>query len=157
MQIDDALSAYFTRPLMCVLAASDAAFRPTAGRGVGFHLFDDRSRIEILFSSWQWPQLEAAIDATGKLAVTFVSPSDYVSFQLKGLASLRPADQLDELEAARFIAAATGELHRLGVPKQIIAPWLTDRGLCIAQMQIREIYVQTPGPLAGMAAQRVGG
>ena len=60
------------------------------------------------------------------------------------------ADDLDR--ADRFIAAATRELEALGVPQHLVAPWLTAREARIARLRFSEIYVQTPGPLAGMRA-----
>lgn len=152
MQIDERLCAFFSRPLMAILAATDTTGRPSAGRGIGFHLTDRRDTIEVVFSAWQWPDLEAAITQTARLAVTFVSPADYVSFQLKGTATLRDTEPRDLDEAARFMAAARGELERLGVAPALITPWMTARGARLARIAISEIYVQTPGPLAGMLA-----
>jgi len=89
VQVDDKLLDFFKRPLMCIIAAADETGHPSAGRGVGFHIFDDRETIDVIFSSWQWPRLETSVRQTGRIAATFVSPSDYVSFQLKGAASMR--------------------------------------------------------------------
>ncbi|MBN9273845.1 MAG: pyridoxamine 5'-phosphate oxidase family protein, partial [Mesorhizobium sp.] len=86
------------------------------------------------------------------VAATFVSPSDYVSFQLKGAATMQDTGAPDLDRAERFMTAATNELESLGVPRPLIAPWLTAREARVARLDIREIYVQTPGPLAGMLA-----
>lgn len=152
MQVDDKLFDFFKRPLMCIIAVADLSGRPSAGRGVGFHLKEDRETIDVMFSAWQWPRLEASILQTGKVAATFVSPSDYVSFQLKGSAAMRETGTPDLERADRFMTAATDELESLGVPRRLIAPWLTARQVRVARLQISEIYVQTPGPLAGMLA-----
>lgn len=152
VRLDDKLLEFFRRPLMCIIAGADAAGRPSAGRGVGFHLMEDRETIEVIFSGWQWPRLEACIRQTGRIAATFVSPSDYVSFQLKGGATMRDTEALDLDRADRFMTAATNELESLGVPRQVIAPWLTAREARVARLEVSETYVQTPGPLAGMLA-----
>lgn len=152
MRLDDKLLDFFKRPLMCIVAVADEARRPSAGRGVGFHVGEDRETIDVIFSAWQWPRLEPAIRQTGRVAATFVSPSDYVSFQLKGSAVMRDADARDDEIAQQFIARATGELEGLGVPRDIIAPWLTAREARVARLTVSEIYIQTPGPLAGMLA-----
>lgn len=152
MRLDDKLFDFFKRPLMCIIAVADEARRPSAGRGVGFHVGEDRETIDVIFSAWQWPRLEPAIRQTGRVAATFVSPSDYVSFQLKGSAVLRETDVRDEAAAQHFMARATGELEGLGVPRDIIAPWLTAREARVARLAVSEIYIQTPGPLAGMLA-----
>ncbi|MDR6954806.1 hypothetical protein J2X65_004182 [Ancylobacter sp. 3268] len=152
MRLDDKLLEFFRRPLMCIIAGADAVGRPSAGRGVGFDVLEDRETIDVIFSAWQWPRLEADIRQTGRVAATFVSPSDYVSFQLKGAATLQDtgAPALDR--AARFIKAATDELESLGVPRGIIGSWLTPRDARVTRITVSEIYIQTPGPLAGMLA-----
>jgi hypothetical protein len=152
VRLDDRLLEFFKRPLMCIIAVADEAGRPSAGRGVGFHVLKDRETIEVIFSAWQWPRLESSIRQTGRIAVTFASPSDYVSFQLKGFAAMRDTEAHDLDRADRFITAATGELESLGVPRRIIAPWLTAREARVARFDVNEIYIQTPGPLAGMLA-----
>ena len=152
VRLDDRLLDFFKRPLMCIIAVADEDRRPSAGRGVGFHVGEDRETIDVIFSSWQWPRLEPAIRQTGRAAVTFVSPSDYVSFQLKGLATMRDTEARDRDCAEHFMAKATGELEALGVPRGLIAPWLTAREARVARLSVGEIYVQTPGPLAGMLA-----
>ena len=53
VRLDDKLLEFLRRPLMCIIAAADAAGRPSAGRGVGFHLMEDRGMIEVIFSAWQ--------------------------------------------------------------------------------------------------------
>lgn len=152
MRLDDRLCDFFKRPLMCIIAVADETGRPSAGRGVGFHLLDDRETIDLIFSAWQWPRLESSVLQTGKIAATFVSPSDYVSFQLKGAAAMRETEARDLDRAECFMTAATDELETLGVPRRLIAPWLTAREARVARLKVSEIYVQTPGPLAGMLA-----
>lgn len=152
MRLDDKLLEFLRRPLMCIIAGADAGGRPSAGRGVGFDVQEDRETIDVIFSAWQWPRLEADIRQTGRIAATFVSPSDYVSFQLKGRAVLQETAARHRDCAERFMTAATNELATLGVPRHIIPPWLTAREIRVARLKISEIYVQTPGPQAGMLA-----
>jgi len=152
VRLDDKLLAFFRRPLMCILAGADASGRPSAGRAVGFDVRENRETVDVIFSAWQWPRLEADVRQTRRMAATFVSPSDYVSFQLKGTATMLDTQPSDLERAERFIETATGELESLGVPRRIIAPWLTARDARVARIDVSEIYVQTPGPLAGMLA-----
>ncbi|AGS24787.1 pyridoxamine 5'-phosphate oxidase-like protein (plasmid) [Rhizobium etli] len=152
MRLDDRLLDFFNRPLMCIIAVADEAGRPSAGRGVGFHLLEDRETVDVIFSAWQWPRLEPCIRATKRIAATFVSPADYVGFQLKGAAAMRETEEPDLDRADRFMTLATDALESLGVPRRLIGPWLTARDARVARLAISEIYVQTPGPLAGMLA-----
>ncbi|MBL4928512.1 pyridoxamine 5'-phosphate oxidase family protein [Fuscibacter oryzae] len=150
MRLDDRLMDFFQRPLMCIIASADRTGQPAAGRGVGFELLDDRETIDVIFSGWQWPRMEQSIRETGKFTATFVSPSDYVTFQLKGSATMRGTEASDIPHADHFIAAATAALCSLGVPPHMIASWLTVRDARVVRLSVREVYVQTPGPLAGM-------
>lgn len=150
MRLDDKILEFLRQPLMCILGGVDAHGRPSAGRGIGIHAFEDRETVDLMFSGWQWPRLEASIGQTGRLAATFVRPSDYVTFQIKGAGSLRAPDDADLERAGRFMADATDELQSLGVPPSIIMPWLTSREARVARLAISEIYIQTPGPQAGM-------
>ena len=152
MRFDDEFLKFLRRPLMCILAGVDRDGRPSAGRGIGLQVLEDRETIDLIFSAWQWPQLEACVRQTGRLAVTFVSPSDYATFQIKGPAVMRDIEPGDLDVAHRFIEAATDELAALGVPRAIIAPWLVAREARVARLGASEIYVQTPGPRAGMLA-----
>ncbi|MBO9579272.1 MAG: pyridoxamine 5'-phosphate oxidase family protein [Sphingobium sp.] len=150
LRLDDGLMEFLKRPLMSIIAAVDEEGRPAPARAIGFHVLEDQETIDVIFSGWQWPRLEPSIRATGKLAVTFVSPCDYVTYQVKGAASMRETDTCDLAQAERFMADATGALENLGVPSAIIAPWLTPREARVARLVVSEIYIQTPGPQAGM-------
>lgn len=152
MRLDDDLLAFLRRPLMCIIAAVDGAGRPSAGRGIGFHVLEDREGIDVIFSGWQWPRIEPSVRNTGKLAATFVSPSDYMTFQIKGPATMRETEAGDFERADHFIRCATDELADLGVPANVIAPWLTTRETKVVRLGASEIYVQTPGADAGMLA-----
>jgi len=127
MLLDDDMIAFLQRPLMCIIAAVEEDGRPATGRGVGVRVADDRAAIDVIFSGWQWPLLARAVRSTGKMAATFVSPADYVTFQIKGAATLRDAGVPDLEDAALFMERATHALADLGVPRGIIAPWLTAR------------------------------
>lgn len=152
VRLDDRLLDFFNRPLMCIIAAVDEAGCPAAGRGVGLHVLEDRESIEVIFSAWQWPRLEPSIRQTGRLAATFVNPSDYVSFQLKGSAVMRDTEAYHLDCADRFMTAATNVLESLGIARSTIAPWLTAREARVARLDVSEIYIQTPGSHAGMLA-----
>lgn len=157
MVLDDAITTFLGQPLMCILASSDAAARPAAGRGIGVSVSDDRRMLSVILSAWQYAALANAIEQSGRLAATFVRPSDYVTYQFKGAATLRKAEPEDNVRAAIFISDATAALSALGVPPGIIPQWMTTRDALVAQLAVAECYVQTPGPRAGMRAEQAGG
>jgi hypothetical protein len=156
MMLDDTIAAFLRKPLMCILASSDSMARPAVGRGIGVTVSDDRKTLSVILSAWHYAALATAIEQSGRLAATFVSPCDYVTYQFKGTATLREAKPEDNVRAAIFIADATAALSELGVPSGIIPQWMTPRDALVAQLAVAECYVQTPGPRAGMRAEQAG-
>lgn len=152
MQLDGGLMEFLARPVMCIIGTANAENRPSIGRGLGVHLPEREGVLEVAISAWQWPDTVQNIRETGRLAVTFASPADYVSYQMKGAATLRPALPDDIERCERDIARVRAELLRLGVSERLTAPWLASRQAVIAIVDVAEIYVQTPGRKAGMAA-----
>ncbi|MBL0374529.1 pyridoxamine 5'-phosphate oxidase family protein [Rhizobium sp. KVB221] len=154
MQLDEGLKQFLKKPLMIIVGTAGAECRPAIARAVGVFLPSEGGHIDITISSWQWPETIANIHDTGRLAATFVCPSDYVTYQMKGKAWLRSPDADDYRRSDHFIDAIRAELIDLGVPGMIAAPWLTNRDAMVATLAVSEIYVQTPGPNAGRTAGR---
>jgi hypothetical protein len=85
----------------------------------------------------------------GQMAVTAVYPLDHRSTQLKGLwLGERRTDENDRAYLARHRDELTLVMGRVGVPRSIwrrVSWWP-----CLAlRMEVRETFVQTPGPSAG--------
>lgn len=154
MQFSEDLRQFLRQPLMMILGTANAANRPAIARAMGAFEAAQDGHLDIVFSSWQWPETAADIRETGRMAMTVVSPSKYTSYQLKGKAWLR-LPKPEEIEQSNgYIVAVEAELARLGVPLAVRAPWLTNREPMLATLNVGEIYVQTPGPNAGMSAGR---
>lgn len=137
---------------MIIMGTADRTGRPSIGRAMGTFEGEQDGHLDLVFSVWQWPDTAAHIRDTGRLAVTVTSPSRYTSYQMKGKAWLRSAKAEDIDRSEAYIAAIDAELRRLGVPAKLTLPWLCNREPLVAALNVSEIYVQTPGPRAGMAA-----
>jgi hypothetical protein len=81
--------------------------------------------------------------------VTFARPSDYVSYQLKGRASLCPADADDLARSNRYMAEILEVLAGLGLDRRLAMPWLCNREPVVVGIDVDAVFVQTPGPKAG--------
>ncbi|HCL63675.1 MAG TPA: hypothetical protein DIC56_02265 [Rhizobium sp.] len=147
--LDEDLTAFIESPVMQIVGTTGPVRRPAIGRGVGAWRSRDRGCIDLALSSWQWPETIANLRENGRIAVTFSRPSDYVTYQLKGTAALRPADEEEIERSARYIVAIVSTLMRLGLAPEIIAPWLTSRDVIVATITVSAVYVQTPGSKAG--------
>lgn len=133
---------------MIVVAACSADLRPSVGRAMGGRL-GHGDVVELMVSRWQWPALIDDIEQRSDVTVTFVRPSDYVAYQVKGRGRWRPAEPEDIALADRYIATVSVTLAELGVPATVMAPWLTLRDLVVISVAVDAIYVQTPGAAAG--------
>lgn len=151
--LDAELAAFIESPVMQIVGTADATRRPGIARGVGAWRTGDKDKdkdtVDLVLSAWQWPETIANIEATGRIAVTFSRPSDYVTYQIKGTATLRPADDGEIERSAGYMVAIVSALMRNGLLPEIIAPWLTARDAVVATIRISSVYVQTPGAQAG--------
>jgi hypothetical protein len=134
---------------MIIVGTCDASARPAIGRAVGARLDADADVIELVLSSWQWPGTAANLLATGRAAVTFARPSDYVSYQVKGSAGVSEADAQALSLAESYIQEIALVLGGLGLERKLVAPWLTYRDPILIRMVVDAVYVQTPGAKAG--------
>ncbi len=147
VEIGEAFARFLTSPVMVIVGSRDAAFRAEIGRAVGVRVAGDA--VELMISRWQWPGTAANLSANGALAATFARPTDYVTCQLKGRATVREAAAVDRALAAAYVADVTAALCDLGLVPGVITPWLCDRDLVVARFAVAEAYTQTPGARAG--------
>lgn len=151
MRLSDDLRQFIASPVMIIIGTRDSANRPAVGRAVGARVVD-AGTVEFLYSAWQWPETHRNLAANGEAALTFARPADYVAYQLKGNARLRAATPADQALTSRYQADIHAMFAGLGLPAELVAPWLADRELAAARLRVRELYVQTPGPSAGTRA-----
>jgi hypothetical protein len=149
-RIDAELAAFLESPVMIVIGTG-AEGLAEIGRGLGASVEADGTALHVIVSAWQWPGTVAQARATGRIAVTFARPADYVTYQVKGqvdrVAPLTPAL---EACAARYAARITEVLLGLGMPPQVTAPWRSERDLVALRIRPAQVFVQTPGPRAGL-------
>lgn len=151
MRIDENLARFLEGPVMIILGTCDAQGRPEVGRAVGARVLAAARRVELAVSAWQWPQTVADVRATGRLAATFSRPSDYRTYQLKGTATARDADEDDLRLSERYRCEAQAALEAAGLDASIATQWLTAQDAVVLRLQVEEVFVQTPGPDAGAA------
>nr|WP_233712945.1 pyridoxamine 5'-phosphate oxidase family protein [Amaricoccus solimangrovi] len=143
------LAAFVSGPVLMTIGTRDAANRPMIARGTGGRAWDDRGGISLAISGWLWPETVANLRANGMISATFVRPDTYEAFQLKGRARLRDPEPSEREAGGRYVREAAAMLNRLEIPLALIACWLTDRDLVIADFTVDRVFEQTPGPRAG--------
>jgi hypothetical protein len=151
MPIDKELARFISGPVMIIIGTRDSRNRASIARGMGAWAVHERNFIELNISEWQWPDCAENIRQTGEIAVTFVRPQDYVAYQIKGSATVRPAQEEDRQRAKRYMVDVVEMLGSLGVEPDIAAVWTADREVSVINMDVKDIFLQTPGPRAGSA------
>jgi hypothetical protein len=152
VQLSESLKQFLRQPLMVILGTASTDLRPAIARGMGVFEAEQEGHLEIVFSSWQWPETAPNIRETGRMAMTVVSPSKYTCYQVKGKAWVNTPKAAEIERSDGYIRSMAAELHGLGVPPNLTGPWLTNRDPLMATLNVSEVYVQTPGPNAGMLA-----
>lgn len=143
------IADFISGAVMMIVGTSDSAKMPEIGRCVGCRVLPEPDAIEVLISGWQWPDTIDNLRETGEAALTFVRPSDYRAYQLKGRATLRSCTPQDMLLCERYVTDVTAALAEQGVPPPMAAVWLSNRDLVAARIDIRSISIKTPGSDAG--------
>ncbi|MTH36481.1 hypothetical protein GL279_17985 [Paracoccus limosus] len=148
------LVRFLSRPVMIILGSVDATARPEIARAVGASVDPQTGVIELVVSRWQWPATIANIGASGRIAATFSRPADYETYQIKGRATWREAGAADHEIARAYCRDMLAALMELGMAPGLIAHWQSDRDLVVISLTPDQVFIQTPGPMAG---QRIGG
>jgi len=148
MVIDDELADFVASHVMIIVGTAG----PEIARAVGARADRAAHRLDLLVSAWQWPEAVAGLVPGSRIAVTFARPADYVSLQVKGaVEDVGAADDGDRDRAAGYIAGITETLTGLGLDPLVIEPWQSDRELMRLRIRPEAVFVQTPGPQAGLA------
>jgi len=149
MVIDSELASFMESAVMIIVGTCDDALRPQIGRAVGAVVDRATGGVDLIVSDWQWPETIANVRRNGRLAVTFARPSDYVSYQVKGRATVIPTSAAHRACAARYVEAMTATLVGNGLDARVTGPWLVDREPAALRLAAETIFVQTPGDKAG--------
>ena len=154
MLIPPDLAAFMVSPVMIILGTRDDMLVPEIARAVGAIVHKEGGCADLMISEWQWPKTVANVRANGQLAVTFARPSDYVSYQVKGHATVVPTAAEHITLARRYVESMASTLGDLGLERRIVAPWLVARDLVTLRLSVQEIFVQTPGAKAGQLIEQ---
>lgn len=150
MTLDEELADFIESPVMIIIGTRNADNVPEIARGVGVEVDRATGTISLLMSAWQWPETAANLASGAPIAITLARPSDYVSYQLKGIVTAaRPGAGDDEARAGRYIASITSVLGGLGLDTMLAEPWQTDRELLRISVAPGQVFLQTPGAQAG--------
>ena len=149
------LIALLDGPSIMHLGTRDAALQPTSTFAFGLKLDDPNGReVTVFLPVTVAPFMLPNLRDNGQMAVSLVRPTDHRSLQIKGVwLGERRTDEADRAFVDRYRVALTEELGLVGVPRSIWRRVIWWPSLAL-RMEVREVFVQTPGPSAG---KRCGG
>jgi hypothetical protein len=122
---------------------------PECVRAVGVSVSADRRRVTLLLNDAVSARTLAYLEAGSPAAVTFSRPIDYRTVQLKGpVSSVRRGTEADRAIAERYNSAFTEALYLVGMSRAVsrrLRVWPATA----VEVEIAELFQQTPGPSAG--------
>ena len=147
------LFALLDGPAVMHLATRDAELQPTSTFAFGLDAAGDGREVTVFVPVALATPTLANLRDNGQMALTIVRPTDHRSVQLKGTwLGERRADDADRAHVARQRYALTQELGLVGVPRSLWRRFAWWPSLAL-RMEVRDAFVQTPGPKAGQPCQ----
>ena len=156
VRVPEELVEFLESGISILVGTRDANNRPLSMRGVGAKVSDDRTKLSVLLPNRVAEGTVQNARATRRVAVTFARALDNRSVQLKGTVEvLRPGDEQDRAVLERYKEDFARILEIIGMPRAIterVAVW----PLTIVELAVDGVFVQTPGPSAGIPLAEAG-
>lgn len=148
--LDPMLAAFLQGPVMMIVGLRDARGLPAVARAVGARV--SAAGVDLFVPTRQWGPALDGLSPGDPIALTFVQPTDYRSYQLKGpVLDIGPATDADQAVSATYAAMMQRLLVELGVGADMAPHWLTAEALARVSFAPDAAFTQTPGPGAGAA------
>ena len=131
------------------VATRDADLWPESTLAMGAKAECDRGIVTVYVPSVLAGPTQKNLGDNGEVAVTMTRPSDHKSIQVKGKArAIRECGEADrELLAVRR-SAQVEQFAGVGIPRELTRRVVFWPSVAI-EIDVREVYSQTPGPRAG--------
>jgi len=143
------LYALLDGPCVMYIATRNAAMEPLSTLAFGLQPAADDRELTVFVPAVLSPLIVANLRDNGQMALELVRPSDHRALQIKGvwLGERRTTDD-DRAFLTRYHSKLLQEMNLVGVPRSKwdrLAWWPA----VALRMEVRDVFVQTPGPGAG--------
>lgn len=138
------------------LVTRSATLAPSSVLAFGVRIEPDSPNVTVFVPARVAPFALQNLRDNGQMALTAVGPVDVRAVQIKGVwLGERRLDDSDREFLLRYRDAVTHVLNLVGVPRSRWrqVAWSPTVAL---RMEVREAYVQTPGPSAGKPCEAIG-
>jgi hypothetical protein len=131
------------------VATRDASMLPESMLAMGLEPLPSRSEVTVYLPANLAEATLKNLEANGAIAITVSRASDLRTLQLKGKCKqVRPSTDADREKQLIFRAALTEQLAFVGVPRSATRRLVWWPSIAV-EVEISDIFVQTPGPRAG--------
>jgi hypothetical protein len=145
------LLALLDGPAVLHLGTRDRDLQATSTFAFGLDVARDGREVTVFLPVTLAPLSLSNLRDNGQMALSIVRPTDHRAIQLKGTwLGERRADDADRALVERQRDALTQELGLVGVPRALWRRVVWWPSLAL-RMEVRDVFVQTPGPRAGRA------
>jgi hypothetical protein len=132
----------------CV-ATRDEELEPEAVLAMGIRAHSDPSRVTVYLPTLTSDATRRNLEGNGDIAITLERANDARAIQIKGKATnIRDSDETDRALQAVFRAALIEQFALVGIPRATTRRLVWWPSLAV-DVEVREVFQQTPGPKAG--------
>ena len=148
--LPDELVTFVQGGLSLLAATCSADLVPECQRIAGVRVWPCACKVTVMLPKATGEIMVANLRANGRLAVTLSQIQTHRALQMKGTVfGIRDADETDHELIERYAAGLRASLAWVGVPEGVT------RGLSLwpawaVDMEIQQVFAQTPGPVAGV-------
>jgi len=148
--INSELATFISGPVMMVASTRDHRFRATIGRGTGALYDEATGLIDIFVCRAQWPDVVENAATGGKIATTYVRPTDYLCYQIKGvIEDVTPATEAETARGQLYVERMLNVFETIEVQRTQLSHSLCAKDLVRIGFHPSDVFTQSPGPHAG--------
>lgn len=148
--IPEVIVLFLDRAIVAIGGTRDHSLVPHVHRVSGWRCSPDRKTITCLVPEQFTSELVSSLEDNGQFALTVCEVPSHETYQFKGdYVDSRPTNEADVTDfegCRRRFAERLANL--LGLPEETCRAFVSGPSIAVT-FQVREIFVQTPGPAAG--------
>lgn len=147
--ISEDLVAFLAQGVSLLVGTCDATLTPHCTRATGVRIHPDRCHATVYLPEVTSRNTVTHVAVNPRVAVLVSQPLDHRSFQMKGSVvrvAPAPSEALAFIEA--YLASFARVLETVGMPYEVVTN-LSHWPSVALELQLEELFLQTPGPGAG--------
>lgn len=149
VQLSDELVEFIESGVSTLVATRSAELRPECVRAAGSLVAPSRDRLTVFVAETVAKRTLANLADNHEIAVTLSRPMDHRTLQVKGTCvEVRPATVEERAVQERYLASFVEQLYWVGMARALTRRLAYTPAVALT-FEVRDVFVQTPGPGAG--------